>query len=156
MLVFTYGTLKKGHGNHRLLTGSHFVSEAETRHRFKMYDVVGFPVLIGPTVDGHRVRGEVYLVDDKTMAQLDRLESAGRVYDRKRCYVTLDNGERHRVNIYVGVPSFWHDRQQGWRPVAALNDVYDWQRVRYYETRHAGEEPDFQTRSVSFSATCST
>jgi len=110
MLVFVYGTLKKGYSNHHVLGDSRFVGPATTNVHYKMLDA-GFPVLMDP-VDGdkaYQVEGEVYEVDRTILADLDRLEGKGRMYDRVRKYVTL-NGRAERVNYYVGLPAFW-DRQ---------------------------------------------
>lgn len=79
MQVFVYGTLKSGHGNHRLLQGSKFLGRS-TVDRFKMYSLGGFPAVV-PSEDGV-IQGEVYEVDDFTMTRLDRLEGYPNFYDR--------------------------------------------------------------------------
>ena len=82
--VFVYGTLKRGGSNHPLLAGSGFLGKAVTLAAYKMV-AASFPVIM-PDPSGRPVAGEVYSVDDATLARLDQLEREGRSYDR----VTID------------------------------------------------------------------
>lgn len=72
-LVFVYGTLLSGMPNHRLLEKSKLVS-SNARTYGKMLSLGGFPGAyhVG-YVDG-TIHGEVYEVDDDTLARLDQLE----------------------------------------------------------------------------------
>ena len=110
--VFVYGTLKRGYPNNPLLEGSEFLGEAVTVLTYKAvtvpaYKTVGtsFPVIM-PDPSGRPVAGEIYTVDDATLARLDQLEREGRSYDRVMIDATLplSNGERlpTRAFIYVG------------------------------------------------------
>jgi gamma-glutamylcyclotransferase (GGCT)/AIG2-like uncharacterized protein YtfP len=78
--VFVYGTLKRGHGNHRLMTGTFL---GEDRISGKLYDLGAYPAV--GRADGV-VHGEVYLVDGDTMARLDRLEGIPHLYQRVRVW----------------------------------------------------------------------
>ena len=102
--VFVYGTLKSGFGNHYLLKGCAFIGHAATVPTYKMIEN-GFPVVM-PDPDGKPLAGEIYTVDDETLAQLDQLEREGSSYDRKLINVTLSlaSGERlpTKAFIYVG------------------------------------------------------
>jgi len=110
--VFVYGTLKQGYPNNPLLEGSEFLGEAVTVLTYKAvtvpaYKMVGtsFPVIM-PDPSGKPVAGEIYSVDDATLARLDELEREGRSYDRVMIDATLplSNGERlpTQAFIYVG------------------------------------------------------
>jgi hypothetical protein len=55
------------------------------------------------------VAGEIYHVDDATLAQLDRLEREGIAYDRKVTEV-FEAGHKVEAHIYVGVADYWHPR----------------------------------------------
>lgn len=143
MLVFTYGTLKRGYHNHSLLEGSRFIGNARTRKTYAMVEA-GFPVLLGPTLWGYPVEGEVYEVDKATMADLDRLEGVGRMYDRVRHYVEMEAtvgtlGALVRVYYYVGRREYWGPRINDRRILAVghNNGVYDW-RPGYGLAAHAG------------------
>ncbi len=77
--VFVYGTLQKGCSNHYLLAGAAFLGPALTEENFVMRTLVsengyrGIP-FVGRDLDLGPVHGEVYAVDDQTLATLDRLE----------------------------------------------------------------------------------
>jgi gamma-glutamylcyclotransferase (GGCT)/AIG2-like uncharacterized protein YtfP len=129
MLVFVYGTLKRGHHNHRVLgPNPQFVGNAITNTKYKMLDA-GFPVLLALTKDdkdeGHFVEGEVYDVDADIAKRLDQLEGKGRMYNRVRKYVKMAEGSV-RLNYYVGIPQYWdHYHRQGFHtPVA--NGALNW------------------------------
>ena len=102
--VFVYGTLKSGFWNHCLLKGCEFFGGAATVPTYKMIEN-GFPVIM-PDPEGKPLAGEIYTVDDETLARLDQLEREGSSYDRKLIDVTLPlaSGERLPIKafIYVG------------------------------------------------------
>ncbi|MCG8391462.1 MAG: gamma-glutamylcyclotransferase [Pseudomonadales bacterium] len=82
MLVFVYGTLKRGLRNHHFLRRARFVGAACTAPAFQLFDLGGCP---GAWLPGSGViHGEVYEVDALTLASLDRLEEVPRVYRRER------------------------------------------------------------------------
>lgn len=113
-LVFVYGTLKGGCGNHRVIArhGGEFVDTATTGRAFGLRDC-GFPYMvdpyraIGPGVDARPVRGEVWRVSRACVADLDRLEGFRRHgdpsnhYDRVRVRVRFEFGGSSRVWAYV-------------------------------------------------------
>lgn len=80
MRVFVYGTLLRGERYHDLLSGARLVAEARTPPGFRLVDLGEYPALVR---GGHgSVVGEVYEVDDATLAALDRLEDHPRLYRR--------------------------------------------------------------------------
>lgn len=88
--VLVYGTLLDGEPNHRLLARARFVGDAATMGGFALHDLGFFP---GMTRAGAGVVvGEVYEVDDATLAALDRLEGHPRFY--RRTTVSLADGEQ--------------------------------------------------------------
>ena len=82
--VFVYGTLKQGHGNHRLLAESKCLGTTHTKPAFTMLHLGGFPgvLLQGDT----SIIGEVYEVDEITMKRIDRLEGYPSFYDRTKLH----------------------------------------------------------------------
>jgi gamma-glutamylcyclotransferase (GGCT)/AIG2-like uncharacterized protein YtfP len=102
--VFVYGTLKSGFSNHYLLKGCKFFGAAVTVPTYKMIEN-GFPVIM-PDPEGKPLAGEIYTVDDETLARLDQLEREGSSYDRKLIDVNLRlaSGERAptKAFIYIG------------------------------------------------------
>lgn len=73
-LLFVYGTLKRGCGNHRQMAGLTFVGDARTRPGFRLYDVGGYPGLVAASDDRNGVSGEVWSVDAAGLVRLDRFE----------------------------------------------------------------------------------
>lgn len=83
--VFVYGTLKRGHGNHRLLQDAHFLGEFVTENKWTMYSTGGFPAVVHG--DSDYISGEVYEVNDEQFKNLDRLEGYPTMYTRERIEV---------------------------------------------------------------------
>jgi gamma-glutamylcyclotransferase (GGCT)/AIG2-like uncharacterized protein YtfP len=79
--VFVYGTLLRGLRNHHLLAGATFAGPARTERRYTLYDMGGYPALVegGAT----SVTGEIWEVDEATLAALDRLEQHPTWYERR-------------------------------------------------------------------------
>ena len=86
--VFVYGTLLAGEPNHRVLAGARLVANARTEPAFELRDLGPFPGLVSG--GAHAVAGEVYEVDEATLAALDRLEGHPRFYRRTR--IALEDG----------------------------------------------------------------
>lgn len=70
--VFVYGTLRKGFGNHRLLTNSNFIGNAITKEKYTMF-ASGIPY-VNKHIPTHNVIGEIYEVNDEQLNRLDALE----------------------------------------------------------------------------------
>lgn len=83
MLVFVYGTLKEGYGNHRhhlQREGVNYKGEYITPAEWTMFSLGGFPgVMKGGNTP---ITGEVYEIDKEVFRGLDRLEGFPRFYDR--------------------------------------------------------------------------
>ncbi|MDY0002075.1 MAG: gamma-glutamylcyclotransferase family protein [Polyangia bacterium] len=86
--VFVYGTLRRDEPNHRLLASATFVGEASTEPSFELVSLGPFPAMVAGGWTS--VTGEVYEVDPKTLAALDRLEGAPSFYHRHS--VRLEDG----------------------------------------------------------------
>ena len=89
-LVFVYGTLKKGYGNHSLIGDGEFWGEAITEDSsFALTSVSpygGFPLV---REGDKKVKGEVYLVSNKVLKRLDQLEGVPTMYLRKTTKVLI-------------------------------------------------------------------
>jgi gamma-glutamylaminecyclotransferase len=73
-LLFVYGTLKRGCGNHHHLAGQTFAGMARTQPGYCLYDLGGYPGLVASTGEPEGVVGEVWSVDPAALAQLDAFE----------------------------------------------------------------------------------
>lgn len=120
--VFVYGTLLSGERNHHLLAHARLVGEARTEPLFSLYDLGAFPGLVPR--GSQAVAGEVYEVDEPTLAALDRLEGHPDFY--RRASIALHDGRpvlaylltieqvRGRPIIASGA---WRTRHEGrWPP----------------------------------------
>jgi len=74
MLLFVYGTLKRGHSNHGYLRSQQFVSMAMTQPRYRLHDLGGYPGMVLDERDGISIHGEIWEVDADCLARLDELE----------------------------------------------------------------------------------
>jgi gamma-glutamylcyclotransferase (GGCT)/AIG2-like uncharacterized protein YtfP len=102
-LLFVYGTLKRGHRNHRLLAGQRFVRATETVPEFRLYDLGPFPGMVRHP-DGGPVRGELFLVSGCCLDELDDFEGVPDLFTRER--VELADGEEAWAYQYARpVPS---------------------------------------------------
>ena len=97
MKVFVYGTLKRGYGNHRVI--SPFVTtepQQQTLRGFKMIDLGAFPAIIPDEGNRGVIHGEVYDVPDEALGPLDTLEGYPILYNR----TTVNTEEGENVLVY--------------------------------------------------------
>ena len=102
-LVFIYGTLKQGCRNHDKLKGAKFIGRAQTATEYSMYSYADqFPYLTQrPSLNMHKVYGELYEVDDALLGELDTFEGVeDDFYYRDNVNVTL-LPENNVVSAYV-------------------------------------------------------
>lgn len=85
-LVFVYGSLLRGLFNSSLLDSSELLGTAESAPKYRMYNLGLYPgVCKGGQV---AIQGEVYKVDEITLANLDALEGHPDYYKRSKCVQT--------------------------------------------------------------------
>lgn len=92
MLLFIYGTLRRGEPNHPKLGDARFVGEARTQPRYELVDFGGFPALLehGRT----SVIGELYEVCAERICELDAFEDVPALYERKLVELDAAFGDR--------------------------------------------------------------
>ena len=107
-IVFVYGTLMKEMGNDHYLEKSEYLGDGVTDKEYSMYiDIVIPKIVMTPR---YKIDGELYLVSDKDMLFIDRIEEKyskhfTKVYNKK---------SKKFVYAYVYV---WE------RPIIMKNDV---------------------------------
>lgn len=120
VLLFVYGTLKRGCSNHRQMAGCTFVAEANTRPGFQLYDVGGYPGLVAVLDDPDSVLGEVWSVDAAALERLDRFEGVDEGLYRRETIPLAAPFADQTVNTYVWgstvngrakIGSEWRERQ---------------------------------------------
>ncbi len=83
LLVYVYGTLKRGLHNSHYLSGQKFVAAAFTQPVYRMVDCGGYPGMYSVPESGLSIAGEIWEVTDECLARLDLLEDvAGGEYER--------------------------------------------------------------------------
>lgn len=105
MLIFVYGTLKKGYHNNYLLKDAKFLGEAFTNKSYTMSGK-GIP-FIHPDSKGLPVKGEIYEIDKvRHLPRLDSLEGHPSGYTRTTISATLA-GEVMNVDVYEMLHNSW-------------------------------------------------
>jgi gamma-glutamylcyclotransferase (GGCT)/AIG2-like uncharacterized protein YtfP len=97
-IIFVYGTLRQGFHNHRLLAGSKFLGEGSA-YGVKLYDAGPFPAVLKEHKSA--VLGELYEVDDTTLARLDRLESVPHLYRRETVLCDLHEESDAEIDAFI-------------------------------------------------------
>lgn len=99
-IVAVYGTLRQGHNNHSLLAHGEFLGSGLTVNKYRM-TCEGIP-FVHPDIseDGNNIVVELYAVDDKIFANLDRLEGHPDWYKREKTAILMDNGLKATAWLY--------------------------------------------------------
>jgi gamma-glutamylaminecyclotransferase len=102
--VFVYGTLKKNGGNNYLLKDNKYVGRAWTRLKcFVMMDGSAPAVLTDTTDEKKAIQGEIYSVPVSKLKDLDRFESNGLLYKRRRVILDTEQGDEIKAWMYFGM-----------------------------------------------------
>jgi gamma-glutamylcyclotransferase (GGCT)/AIG2-like uncharacterized protein YtfP len=92
VLVFVYGSLKRGFRHHAVLGAAQLVREASTAPGYRLVRYGEYPALAPDPGGSERVYGELYWVELSDLPRLDGFEDVPELYQRGE--VTLDGGER--------------------------------------------------------------
>lgn len=102
MILFVYGTLKKGFENHYFLDGAKFLGCATTKHRYPMVNIVkAYPYLIDDKNNGKYINGEVYKIDREILERLDHLEGYPDYYTRKKILLLQEGIEIVALTYFI-------------------------------------------------------
>jgi gamma-glutamylcyclotransferase (GGCT)/AIG2-like uncharacterized protein YtfP len=85
VLLFVYGSLKRGEPNHHELGRACFVAEVSTLPRFALRVMAGYPLLVRGSCS---IRGELFDLATTQLRSLDAFE--GEAYER--CEIELTDG----------------------------------------------------------------
>jgi len=124
MLIFVYGTLRRGQGNfERYLATSRFVGEGTTQG--SLLNIGHYPGAIPVTdeLPAGTIIGELYEVDEKTLQRLDGLEgyrphlpAQSSLFVRRSVSVTKHGGEIVLAEMY------WWNRSHHDYPIVVGGD----------------------------------
>jgi gamma-glutamylaminecyclotransferase len=91
VILFVYGTLKKGHGRNVILAGQKFLREAKTTPNYALYDLGAFPAMVKDSKNGVSVEGELWEIDPDFVSYLDMVEGSPHFYKLEK--IELNSGE---------------------------------------------------------------
>lgn len=120
ILLFVYGTLKQGYPCDRYLANSDFLGDVEV-NAVNLYDLGYCPALVpnytvGPLTKKNVAKGELYLVNQKHIEAIDKLEGHPKLYERMRlCWYEISPGRSLPVLSYC-----WKGTVHGY------GRIYDW------------------------------
>jgi gamma-glutamylcyclotransferase (GGCT)/AIG2-like uncharacterized protein YtfP len=138
-MMFVYGSLKFGYGNHDLIRHGNgvFIGEAVTVDSdLDMLSMSAFPAVYRG--GNHQIAGEVYAVGNPCLVSLDRLEGNGHFYTREEVLVKVHNRFGLGMTDFT-VPAWIYmvpapsEVETGWRSVyrpnsSAESRVLNWKR----------------------------
>jgi gamma-glutamylaminecyclotransferase len=107
--VFLFGTLKEGFPNSSTNKGSRVAGEFLTRNRYPLY-LVGerySPWLVLSEGEGLQIRGQVFMVDEVTLGDMDRLERTHEAdgYRRVQILVFSESTKEEMLVFVYGKPA---------------------------------------------------
>ena len=103
--IFVFGTLKDGFPNEHINTGKRLKGDYRTKEHYPLC-IVGkcfAPWLILDEGNGHKVKGQVFSVDENTLADMDKLERTEEPDGFARITISVvsgDSGEELIVYAY--------------------------------------------------------
>lgn len=101
ILLFVYGTLKRGCCNHAHLAGQMFVGVARTPPGYRLYDLGGYPGIAPRLDDRDGVVGEVWSVNDDALRRLDAFEGVHDGLYRRETFPLRPPFADKKVDAYV-------------------------------------------------------
>ena len=101
IVLFIYGTLKRGMKNHSRLAGQIFLHVAQTKPLYCLLDLGPYPGLIADENQGRAVVGELWQVDESTLQKLDSFEGVPTLFQRRAVQIDSFSGEVQSY-YYVG------------------------------------------------------
>jgi gamma-glutamylcyclotransferase (GGCT)/AIG2-like uncharacterized protein YtfP len=99
--LFVYGALMKGNSNHENFLSNARFAGYFVADGFQIYDFGSYPLIAQNEID--KVRGEMYIVDNNILCELDISEAKANLFTRKSIKVVSenDNDEVQEAYVYV-------------------------------------------------------
>ncbi len=93
VLLFVYGSLKRGLRLHSYLETQNFLAEAVTEPSYRLFNCGDYPGLVKVSTKGVSVKGEVFEVSQACLSRLDVVEA-------------VDEGLYVREQIHLAAPTW--------------------------------------------------
>lgn len=76
LLLFVYGTLKRGKKNHFALVNAHYLNESCTSPDYLLVDLGPYPGMVEKPLGGFSVQGELFEIPYSLLLELDKIEGS--------------------------------------------------------------------------------
>ena len=104
--IAVYGTLRKGFGNHRVISEAEYIGTGWTKEKYKL-TAAGIP-FVNPNEQVSNVKVEIYSVTPDHLPSVDALEGynpnnhEGSWYKRTPIKVNMEDNNEIEASIYFG------------------------------------------------------
>ena len=85
--LFVYGTLKRNYGNNHIISKTGKYLGEGLLYGYMMINCGAFPAICKEEIRSYKVYGEVWEIDEETLARCDRLEGTPTHYQRVPIYI---------------------------------------------------------------------
>jgi len=98
LLLFVYGTLKRGERNHPLLMDEKYLGDTGTSPNYLLVDLGRYPGMVKKPHGGFSVQGELFEIPYKLIVELDKIEDAPFLFNLE--LITLADGSKAFSYLY--------------------------------------------------------
>jgi len=98
LLLFVYGTLKRGKKNHCALANAQWLNESCTSPDYLLVDLGPYPGMVEKPQEGFSVQGELFEIPYKLIVELDKIEDAPFLFNLE--LITLADGSKTFSYLY--------------------------------------------------------
>ena len=98
LLLFVYGTLKRGERNHPLLMDEKYLGDTGTSPNYLLVDLGRYPGMVKKPHGGFSVQGELFEIPYKLILELDKIEDAPFLFNLE--LITLADGSKAFSYLY--------------------------------------------------------
>ena len=98
LLLFVYGTLKRGKKNHYALANAHYLNESCTSPDYLLVDLGPYPGMVEKPLEGFSVQGELFEIPYKLIIELDKIEGSPYLFHLKPIF--LNDGSKAFSYLY--------------------------------------------------------
>ena len=98
LLLFVYGTLKRGERNHPLLMDENYLGDTGTSPNYLLVDLGTYPGMVEKQNEGFSVQGELFEIPYRLIIGLDNIEDAPFLFNLE--LITLADGSKAFAYLY--------------------------------------------------------
>jgi gamma-glutamylaminecyclotransferase len=98
LLLFVYGTLKRGERNHPLLKDEKYLGDTGTSPNYLLVDLGPYPGMVEKPLGGFSVQGELFEIPYALLIELDKIEGSPFLFNLE--LITLVDGSKAFSYLY--------------------------------------------------------